>query len=107
MGFFSNLFRRPEPTTPDAIREATAEARRALALRPVAVLHLVAGDAVRRPRARGRGPVTGHRRSPAIAEEREVCTRLLTALGARLTDRGEHARGARTRARSEGTCWRR
>jgi tetratricopeptide (TPR) repeat protein len=70
---------------------ALAEARRALAQKELGVIHLVAGDALARL-DRGTEAEAAYRRGLAIAEEPDVKTRLLVALGGRVEDRRERAR---------------
>ena len=70
---------------------ALAEAQRALALKEMGVLHLVAGNALQRL-GRAAEAETEYRNGLAIAEEPDVKTRLLTALGGHIAERGEKER---------------
>jgi len=73
-----------------APERAFTEARRALARKELGVLHLIAGDALRQL-GRGAEAEAAYRRGLAIAEEADVKTRLLTALGAHIADPTEKA----------------
>jgi tetratricopeptide (TPR) repeat protein len=71
--------------------EAVAEARRALGAKEMGLLHLTAGDTLARL-DRDAEAEAEYRRGLAIAEEPDVKTRLLAALGGRVADPLEKAR---------------